>query len=111
MTKQGKSMTAKKPHPAAACPLLKERTICHKFTASEMDELEKNHLNRPTQSDTTRATAASGEAGARNSPDKERAGISKGAGLAIEARSLLILLHETMRKPDKGHGMPFKIIA
>jgi hypothetical protein len=27
---------------------------------------------RPTQSDTTRATAASGKAGARNSPDKSQ---------------------------------------
>ena len=65
---------------------------------------------RPTQSDSTRATAASGKAGARNSPDKERAGISKGAGLAIEARSLLILSHETMRKPGKGRGTPFVCI-
>ena len=39
--------------------------------------------------------------------DKERAGISKGAGLATEARSLLIFSHETMRKPDKGRGKPF----
>jgi len=51
----------------------------------------------PTQSDTTRATAASGKAGARNSPDKSRVGISKGTGLATEALSLLILSHETMR--------------
>jgi hypothetical protein len=32
-------------------------------------------LKRPTQSDTTRATAASGKAGARNSPDKPRAAV------------------------------------
>ncbi|HOU83768.1 MAG TPA: hypothetical protein PLA54_15045, partial [Spirochaetota bacterium] len=49
------------------------------------------------------------KAGARNSPDKERAGISKGAGLAIEARSLLILSYETIRKPDfKGEAFADK---
>ena len=41
--------------------------------------------------------------------DKERAGISKGAGLATEARSLLIFSHETMRKPCKWRVTPFEI--
>ena len=33
---------------------------------------ERKTFKRPTKSDTTRATAASGKAGARNSPDKSQ---------------------------------------
>ena len=104
----------------------RERAFYNYFNASECIKWYQQHHNRLSQTDTTRATAASGKAGARNSPDKERAGISKGAGLAIEARSLLILsyetirnritkakplivLHDTMRKPCKGCGTPFEV--
>ena len=47
-------------------------SIFYCFSKKQMIELT---LKRPTQSDTTRATAASGKAGARNSPDKPRAAV------------------------------------
>jgi hypothetical protein len=42
----------------------------HKALRIKMNEY-KNNLNYLPKADTTRATAASGKAGARNSPDKK----------------------------------------
>ena len=39
---------------------------------------------------------------------KSRVGISKGTGLATEALSLLMLLHDTMQLPGKGVERPLK---
>ncbi|GEM_PF-1504917 len=62
----------------------------------------KKNLKRPTKSDSTRATAASGKAGARNSPDKEREGVAKGRESATETFAPLIFCMRPCETGFKG---------
>jgi len=50
----------------------RERAAINNLITSAKDECREKVTKHPTQSDSTRATAASGRAGARNSPDKSQ---------------------------------------
>ena len=77
-----------------------------KALLQKKNEQNKN-LNHLPKADTTRASAASGKAGARNTPDKKaRSGISKGWGAATELLVPLNIIAWSMRKPDyKGASL------
>jgi hypothetical protein len=72
-----KSQIQNKPH--AAERITRILSEANKRVMILQDEWKQKHLNRLTKSDTTRATAASGEKPVRGiRPTKARSGISKG---------------------------------